>query len=249
MKKVLKSMILVIILIACLEVKIASAQENVSITLSSKIWTKYLGTNGFVYHEEPVIQTDLFISLPKGFYVDIWHSVGLDDNNLSSNYGNELDYTLGWSGEIKGFLFDTGISYFDIYKTFENSGEDIIQPYVVLSKEIPVSNSVFSPYLKAELPFSAKNSNSKGIYLYAGINHLLELTEKLSVNHEMYFLHDNGAFGLNSGIIGGYNAGLSYNISNHVILEPILIKTTTPLFGAELRKTETVFGSGITFNF
>ena len=100
MKRIL--ILLSVVIIFGVMVSPAIADNEISVSFSSKLWPRYLGADGTIYHDEPVLQSDIFISLPKGFYFDIWHSVGLDDTDLSSNFGDEgPNFTLGWSGNWK----------------------------------------------------------------------------------------------------------------------------------------------------
>ena len=106
------------------------------INFSTKVLTQYAGDTGVVAYNRPVSQNDLTITLiQSGMYLDIWQSVSLSHPGRSTNYGNEIEYYAGWSGEISGIGVDTGVGYFDLITLFSMPEGDVIQPYFELNKK------------------------------------------------------------------------------------------------------------------
>jgi hypothetical protein len=83
------------------------------ITLTSWTRAQYLGVNGSIFLDNPVIQTDLGLRWDN-LYANIWWSVGLDDSDLNSNFGDEVDLTLGWAKTNGRFTWDTGLLYLEV---------------------------------------------------------------------------------------------------------------------------------------
>lgn len=230
-----------------------NAEDDFSVSISSKVWSKYLGATGSIVHNKPVLQTDIFVSLPKGFYFDIWHSMGLDDKKLSSNFGDEMDLTLGWTGSIgKKFYLDVGIAYYDCYPLLRGKNYDAFAPYVEVGKSIELGRFLGThtlvPFGRLELNLPTGDVDS-GTYSYAGLKHVWKISEKLSVKQKADFLYDSGSFGATSGLIGRYESGLSWQIFKKMSVEPINIKTRTPITSIPGHKTEVVIGTGITLYF
>ena len=66
-------------------------------------------------HDSWLLWTDASFDLPQGFYLGVWHYMGLDDNDLSSNGGDELDPYLGWKGTLAGLDFRLETIYFNLH--------------------------------------------------------------------------------------------------------------------------------------
>lgn len=232
-----------------------NANRDISFTLSSKVYSKYLSElgTGSVCHDKPVIQTDLLISLPKGFYLNIWHSAGLDEG-LSSNYGNEINYTLGWSGKLRETKLSLGLSYFDCADLFIMPRGDLVFPYLEISKEIKVSKShTLEPYVSFGFPFSAhSNEFGHAVFYRAGVYHFWQINEKFRLYNKANLFFDNGGLsGYDSGLLGQYRCDFSYQISKSITLDLISVKLNTPLssLSDERNKTNISYGAGIKIRF
>lgn len=229
------------------------SNENFSFTLSSKVYSKYLiADTGHIGHDKPVVQTDLFVSLPKGFYFDLWHSAGLDGTGLSSDYGDEIDYTMGWSGKLGGVNFDLGVSYFDLVDLFKSPQGDLIRPYLKLNKNFDVSESHrLTPFVYFGFPYSAKGDEfGHGFFVRPGVKHAWQMTSNLTLNQRGNLFFDDGACGFDSGVFGEYRCDLSWQISKSTTIDLISVKGITPFTSlSDSRKTEIVYGTGITYRF
>jgi len=224
--------------------------EKVSVSFSSKVWSRYLGSDSAVIHDDPVLQNDVFILLANGFYFNIWQSVGLDDTDLSSNFGDELDFTLGWNGNIDKFGLDMGIIYIDGLPVFEMAQGDSLMPYIELNRgfDITAKHSL-TPYAKLELLFPL-NGDYSSSDISGGIKHNWQLSDRFAISQKAYLLYDNGVWGFDDGVIGGYNMDLSWKLSEKFAINPLMLKITTPMASLnDGRKTEMVFGTGLTFHF
>jgi len=230
-----------------------NGKQDISVTVSSKVYSKYLGSHtGSICDDDPSLQNDLFVSLPKGFYLEIWHSVGLDGTGLSSDYGDELDYIIGWKGEVKEINLDLGAVYIDCVDLFKSPQGDLIIPYLEVNKEFDISeNHRLTPYVCFEFPYSAKGDEfGHGLWTYFGTKHAWQITPKFAFSQKVNLFFDDGACGNDSGLLGQYRCDLSWQISKSTTIDLISIKAITPFTSlSDNRKTEIVYGAGITYRF
>lgn len=226
---------------------------NLSFKVSSKVYSRYLNAGaGNILHDKPVIQTDLFVSLPKGFYFDFWHSAGLDGTGLSSDSGDEIDYTVGWSGEVKNLNLDIGAYYFDCVDIFKSPRGDFVEPYLEVNKSFDISkNQRLTPYVWFGFIYSAKEDEfGHGFYTRFGVKHAWQINPKLRFSQKANLFFDDGACGFDSGVLGEYRCDLSWQISKSTTLDLISVKAITPFTSlSDSRKTEIVYGAGITRRF
>lgn len=243
MKKIILAVAMVVMMVS-----VASAEPSGS--LSSTTAAKYVGGAGTNFYNAPVQQTDLFIILPHGFYVDFWNSLPI---NGKDNFGKEVDWTIGWSGKIaeSGLKADIGISYYDFIGLFESSG-DAINPYAKITKEFSVvaKDQTLAVYVKIETPFAASgNSPKSGVRTYLGFIHAWQMSKNASVFQEAYAVYDNGAYGKDGGIIGAYKACANMALSQRFSLGISLVATSPLASMRDGRKTQVVPAVGVTYKF
>src|SRR3989344_7029951 len=99
------------IILAALLLSAPSASAQVSWTVTTEVFDKYLaGSLGFRLYDGPVSQTNINASVTKGAlegaYANIWFSGGLVGDRFPSNIRNEVDWTLGWAGTANGMGVD-----------------------------------------------------------------------------------------------------------------------------------------------
>lgn len=230
--------------------------DEVSLSVSGKVWSRYLGSDGVVYLDKPVFQTDIFVSLNAGYYIDIWHSAGLDDADLSSNFGDELDLTFGRGFNWKGYGVDIGIIYIDGLPTFHMKEGDFVEPFVELNKgfdDIIADGHLFTPFLRLELLFPLNDGNDIAD-IFVGIKYNWQLSNRFSFGSKVYFLYDDAIGNSPTKVfIGGYEADLGWSIINEgITFNPLMFKVRTPLnsvSATDNRKTEAVIGVGFVFCF
>jgi len=251
-KLVAVGMVLSIILVSAVMVK---ADDTVEIEFSSSYLSKYIGENGVVWHNKSVVQTEVSIYSPSGFYVGGWHSTGID-KDVRGNDGAEIDIYLGWSGTIewidthfaKDVEIDVGITYLDI-PTLLNTKGDFLQPYVGVKKTFVLNEShEVAPYLRFEFPFPLAEdspSGSWGVYGYLGVEHSWKLHEKVSLEHAIGVTYDGGAFDQEEGFVGLYKAQLKILLAKRLDINLGLLQVTTPISHMKDRDTEVVYGAGL----
>lgn len=228
----------------------ARAGES-SFTLYTDIWSKYLVNKGVLAHDKPVLQTGLTYAAGKGFFLDLWHSAGLDGTSLSSDFGDETDYTIWWSGKAGNLSMDFGLAYFDLFPLFSGKN-DILQPFGEAGKSLRVSqNHTLTPYLRFEAGIPMKNGTPRrGAHVYLGTKHAWGARSFLGINQRFWFLYDTGAYGFDNGVLYGYRFDIRWAVTKSLTFNAPEIKFTGPLSGVhDRRKHEGIIGVGLALRF
>lgn len=226
-------------------------EDQVSINLNMRILSDYLITSGLVVSDGAVIQSDALLSFPLGFYFDLWSSFGLNDADLSSDFGDEADYTVGNAGRIGDFSYDANVSYFDLIEILRIPQGDVIRPAGGISRLIPLSDQhAIEPSLRFQgfIPIELDGASS-GVHTAIGLCHSWNIAEPLYIRHSVEARYDTGAFSFDEGVIGRYDLLASWKISDAIQLEAPIFTLCSPLIGAGDRETEIVFGAGINLAF
>lgn len=226
-----------------------------SLYVRTDIWSEYV-FEGLKSSDDPVIQTELLLSMPYGFYVDLWHSAGLNDSDLSSDYADELDYTLGWAGTLadlglgrEDINVDIGVIYFDLVDIFK-SQDDIIRAYLRFDTEVMIGDQAVTFYVQPEVNWTVNSDLEGGGGVEFGAEHSIEIVGSLSYDHALRIYYDSGTAGLDAGFIGEYAGGLTWMLNDNINVIPIQFKASTPLEAlSDDRETEIIFGAAIEFSF
>ncbi len=249
------SLALGIVLSFLLQAYAASAADHVSVTSTSKLLSRYVGNNGAVLYNKPVVQTDVFVLLPRGFYADLWWSTGLD-STFSNDGGDEIDWNVGWSGQIgAGVVFDVGVSFLDLAELFRGRGPipDFVQPYTGIEKTFTPSEShSLTPYLRIEFLLPVRDDVRKGMYVHLGLKHTWKATEFLVLNQKAFVLYDTGVAGFDPALIGQYQTSFDWSLSKRWTLSAPIFKFSIPLSSVSStdgRESKMVYGFGLSFLF
>jgi hypothetical protein len=236
-------------------------EKKISITFAIEVLSKYVGCAAEIIHDDFVKQSSITILSPTGIYFNAWFSFDLQDGNLSSSYGDEIDWTAGWLGAVKGFGVDIGVSYFDIVELFDSNG-DIIQPYIEIERVFRVAeNHSLSPYVRFEwlIPIDVK-THETGEYIYGGVRHNWVISELATMNQRAALLYYDVQNSKECGLAGQYDFALAWNAFSlvewnqlkYVTINLPIMKARIPLLlqkEQDDRKTEAVVGAGLTISF
>jgi hypothetical protein len=218
------------------------AKKETTHTFSVTGWTEYIGGNGALFHEYATMQSDWTVDFPGCGYGNVWVSFGLDDSNLSSNFGDELDLTVGCAGSFRGFNWDTGLLYIDVVPLMAVEN-DIVDPYISLSR----SFGSWGLTLKVEsyLPVGGEIEGGWLVHLRGSTS--------VSVAGRSFGLapsltRDDGAFGFDPAWMSQLIVSTDFAVGDSgVILTPKL-KVVSPLTSVDDgRGTEVAYGLAIGF--
>ena len=224
---------------------------GIAVTLSSTVWSKYVIGNGLIARDEPVLQNDLFVSLPYDFFIDVWWSVGLDGTGVNSDFGDEVDYTIGWSGALEEFNLTASFGYYDLFELGTDEGGDVFFNFLEVSRAFPdvLDGHTLTPYLNATMYFPHKWDVSDGVQPVLGLRHSWLVTRWLSANSDIGFIYDSGAFDFEPGFLWKYQGTLDWRLNDHLTLNLPQIKARVPLEPLNRREAVAVYGAAIIFNF
>jgi len=239
----------------CVQAQATEEESSFTGSVSTSIFSGYLVDAGWLLYDRPVWQTDLYLEYSSGWYADLWVSRGLDRDEELAKAGDEVDGTLGLStslGEVADL--DVGVSYFNCqYFEDEDGNEisgDVWDFFAKFSKDFPVGEqNVLTPSLKLEFATPVESDGpEKGVYVYAGLSHAWTISETLTFSHGIIITYDDGVYGGDSGLLGGYCAELAYALTDSVTVTPS-VTMTNPLTVDDERKNEVVAGISLSYDF
>ena len=214
MKKFFKS-------IACLFVclSVSASELPFSANITSLVNSKYLVFgNGVNLYDSPVLQTDLMISGPYGFYIDLWNSRALGGDAWDSTYGDEFDYGIGWSGKV--WIFDTtlAVTYFDEPSVFSFDETDILLCKGTISTEVWQGLNAFGSFSNYSTVFSGHPyPDNGGFIIETGLNRTFSYG-RFSTCPQVSIAYDDGSFGIDPGFILKGDVGLTTDLGKGISL-------------------------------
>lgn len=230
------------------------SQPLFSFTLSSGYSSQYVIQNGLELHDDAV-HTQGTLFAPYGFYLDAFWSAGLDDSDLNSDAGDEIDWSAGWAKKVFGdFGLEARFSYYDLFKVFDSTKTDLIFPYGEINyggaanRWLNITTSV-----AAETPFTADFDDlSQGLLLHWGIRPNFTVLEFLDIITRFDILYDDGALGLDNAVLGRYEAGLLWKLTENFSISAPWVKYSdiySHIENFDPRKNEFWWGGGIVLTF
>ncbi len=201
--------------------------------------------------DKRTVQTDILFTLPNNFYFEFWHSAGTNDSDLSSDFGDEIDWILGKSFKLKNFNIDLGIAYYDYVDLLKMPKGDVVHPHFEINKTFSLlQNLTITPYSRIKFPLLIKNHKiEKGTLLHTGVKQEFNFTPKLKLNNGIQILYDDGTTGAKKSAVFLYDLALNYKITKKFNLNFFSLTLATPLVKTIDRETETIFNFGIAVNF
>lgn len=220
----------------------ASASAETSLTTDCTVWSKYHGADGSVYDPDLSLQCNATVS-NDGWYGGVWVAEDFDNN---ADFGNEVDFHVGKSGQISLFSYDVGAQYFVLHQPTLDSG-DVANVYLKLS--LPEVANVWgvrlSPYAKLDYYTPIGDAPASGTFYRAGIVGETSLTNGWTLSIDRQLTYDDGAFGADSGWLAFTNLSLGYAV-NETVTVAGLLKHSIPLGDDSFRESEVSFGFSLT---
>lgn len=225
--------------------------------LSTSFYDKYIAARiNRELTSTPVIWSEAYVNLPKGFFTDFWMSNGLDDSKFSSNFGDEIDMTLGWKGKFEGWDVKFAVLYMDIVPLGTiGSGKDVIDYAAFLSPgEYTFGKHTFRPEWRMEWMSDADDIEAGAAILMPNITHTwkepLDIKSLCWIN-QYRVAWDSGFRGNDSsGVFFQVDGGLQWRITKDITwMMPgyrIIMPLDDPTDGREFK---VAIMTGIQWNF
>ena len=246
----MKKLITVLVAVVGLSASVVSiSAAEITGSFSVDYFNKYVDRNGLKLYGAPVFQPSLTLNLPKNTYFDLWGSYG--PAGPSDDFGNELDVTVGRTGEFKGLTLDYGLTYYTI-APLDQQKDDVFLPFVEAGKTLSLDSlgeQEVSLYLRFEvvIPNTIYTGGTR-VYLGGRMRNQTPLP-RLSLNHDLSVMHDSGGFGVNRGFVVNYKGGADWALEKGRILTFPKVQWYKPLTKFSDRQVELVLGAGFSFNF
>jgi hypothetical protein len=163
-----KTVVINVGIIACLAT-VSFGEDKLGFTFSTDYFGKYVW-RGQNLNDDPVLQPGLSASY-NGFTAGIWGNLETTDIHDSSGEFTELDYSVGYAGDVPGVEklgFSVGAIYYDFPNTTYPATTEL---YGGLS---------YDCILKPSITFYQDIDEADGMYISAGVSHSIENIFKLA---------------------------------------------------------------------
>jgi hypothetical protein len=222
-----------------------------SMTVSSMVKSKYLGTCGSMLVDSPVIQSDAFITFDGGVWLDLWNNTGIE-----SGSGNEIDPGIGWAGTLgqSDVSLNVGVYYFNVSRLVRLDENDIVQLFAEMSSSKLTTTFMTAGYKQTVTPYfrvetykdlGAGGSNFETLPSIGG-KHALTINDKMVLNDKVSILYDPGIFGATPGFLFSYEGQLDIAVTKAFTITPLWMRLTDRTTGGE---KHAVFGIGGAYTF
>jgi hypothetical protein len=222
-------------------------------SISTAFRSQYVFSNGALAYDKFVAQPNLFVKLQNGFTMDVWSSIPVDTSDIGDNFGTELDFTVGWSGEVYGFNLNLNANYYDMYRVFRADESDMWVPTFETSYDFALTPEItVSPYFKLEVNFTTNGATVGETFERLGTRVSWKMNDLVTLAGDTYALYDPGILGGDVAWIGSAEASVLWDVGGGVIVEFPYVRVISPFDstkGTDDRGTEIIYGAGMTLNF
>jgi hypothetical protein len=243
----MKNFIAFFVIVTCISVTVYA--QNFSLDGQTIIRSKYVGPDGLQFYENPVIQSNITLKHKSGLFFDLWHSTGFN-SDWSTDWDDEIDYTIGWKGKISPLSLNVLLSYFDNFKNWDFTYNDVIKGNINLGYPKQIYHwlkiSPFIDYTTFIIPNKSTPFGGGNLYSF-GFDNEINITEKIKVTPLIKFIWDDGAFDVKAGSLIKLSSSLKLTLSEHITANVIEVAYYS-LFKKREMKNEFVIGTGISWN-
>jgi hypothetical protein len=219
------------------------AETNVSLSANVcfDFVSKYVGSSGSVSEDGPAIQPSFTLTHESGIYASIWNSTGFRES-----LGDEVDYSIGWTGEKYGFGINIGVSYYDFVKLFHGRSGNVWASYGELCRNVNVGNVKFVPSVRIEGDFAEADTEdfSDGWSITPGIRCEKEFAG-INFWDEILLTYDNGTFGNHVTTTPQNKIGLDFDVCGVTVSPNLLVSLPSD----KNRTDEVVWGISVSHDF
>ncbi len=246
----MKSTLFLALIASAVSITSVRAEEKSwpTITLSSYVANQYLGfETGNPLSSDPVIQSDIFVSFANGIYADLAVSRSLKGSWDDGSFGNEVDYAVGWKGQItENLSLKVGITYFDEPKALSLGRGDILHPVVYLTRSF--TNFAVTAGYENFTPLPG--SGFEGGHLFSmGVSTSKNFCqEKVGTHASALLVYDTGTIGSGRGFFWRGNLGLDWHANKHLTVNVFGMNWYVPMM-SDKRSTDAMIWSGVSYKF
>lgn len=238
------------LLAVLLSVQTFARTKDFSFSSNLFVRSKYVGPSGLVFYPDPVTQGSFTIIHKSGFFFDLWGSTGFN-RDWSKDWDDEIDYTLGYNGELEYLNLSISVSYFDDFPVGRFAYNDVIMTNLRIDDRKKINCFFYlTPFFKYNnYIIPDKKTPFKGGNLFSvGVDSDYILLHRVKLNSSLQTLFDDGAFGSKAGLLLKGASALELLLSKKASWNMISIEAYVPI-GNRGFDHQFVFSSGLSFNF
>lgn len=198
-----------IVVFACILFTLVNSTINAQeYSFSSSMYSQYLGVNGGIFLDDADMQSAFDINWDNGIYTGIWWAVGMDDTDLSSNFGDEVDVKVGWTNSSNNWNWDIGFLYLMV-TPLQTTHNDFASLYADLSYKLTESLSVYGRY--EGYRHVATSDVNDGQFFFSGLKYNTAMG-KWNLSARATLAWDDGAFSNSSGMFWSGDVSVSHSL-------------------------------------
>jgi len=230
--------------LVCFETSYAEGLKDFSANAEVSVLNKYVTISGSTCEPDAVVQPSLTISHSSGLYANIWNSTGFEGYE-----GDEIDYYLGWAGDVVGFNADISVGYYDLRDLFSGRSGNFWTVIGRLGKTFNIENFLsVEPFVRIEGDIAERDTDLGGGVLYTGGMRIEKLLRPfLSMWCEPRVTYTEGVYSSEPTTTGQYEMGIDWNCWRALTITPTAM-ISIPTDKVD-RETEFVFGGAISYGF
>ncbi len=227
-----------------------ASPAQITVEATTEFKSKYVTPGlGLLADKGPVVQMGVTASAPSGFFVGVWGSKSLTDRGGQLNFGDEMNFTLGWGGTLAGFGVAASVSYFDL-APLTRSTNDMVQFALEMNRSFALGEHRLTPYVALK-PMIAL-AKSDGLWIEGGLRHRWQIDDVITITQSARVLCDTGTAGAERGCNFRHDAALSWKVSDNVRVDFPTIQFFQPITrfsDDDGRKREWLLGTRLTVAF
>lgn len=211
--------------------------------------SKYVLGSGVLASPSAVLQGGTTVSWKNGVYVDLWGS-GPFSSKADNSYGNEMDTTAGWLGEIGKAKIDAGIAHYNLYPVGKIDKFDLFDIFAEISPKDGIlvgEKSTITPFARVEL-LKSSGRNISAAVIYGGIYNNIPLGDGWAFDQKVRVGSWSNIASLSAGYIGYYKAEVSRTLENGLRIG-VYAERYQPFSMDGGRVPNTIFGVNVGMNF
>ncbi len=210
-------------LVLALSLLSAQVLAGVDTKVYALVKNKSVNDSGLVLAVDPVVQGGITFTLQQGGYLDLWfsHATG---SGPANDYGDEVDFTLGWRGRIAGEIdANLGVAELDLYPTQNLNSHNVTKIFAEIAPlrlAVPLGPTTLTPYARVEVIRSTgRGYTGKGLY-YLGARDVWAVGQGLSLVQRLHLLDTPDLPGVSGGLVASYKLEAPYALGHGVVFTP-----------------------------
>ena len=117
------------------------------LNVSTVLLPRYIGLAGGEFSHFPVLQTNISLSFATGFSFGIWTSKSMTGQDLSPNFGNEVDLSADYGRTWRSLSVDVGFTYIAASPITRIAHGDVVQFRANIGRRFNLKHGNVTPHM------------------------------------------------------------------------------------------------------